>query len=50
LAISHLVLEGRVLGLLRSEACKGGSAKLVEATAALLHDSAALVALNFPRK
>jgi hypothetical protein len=47
---AHLILEGRVLGLLRSECLKSGSAELVQATAAVHHDSQTLVGLNFPPK
>src|SRR5262249_1711279 len=47
---AHLILEGRVLGLLRSEGLKSGSAELVQATAAVHNDSQTLVGLNFPPK
>jgi hypothetical protein len=47
---AHLTLEGRVLGLLRSEGPKSGCAELVQAAAAVLHDSETLVGLNFPPK
>jgi hypothetical protein len=47
---AHLILEGRVLGLLRSEGMKSGSAELVQATAVVHHASQALVGLNFPPK
>jgi hypothetical protein len=47
---AHLILEGRVVGLLRSEGKKSGSAELVQATAAVHHDSQPLVALSFPSR
>jgi hypothetical protein len=47
---ANLILEGRVLGLLRSEGIKSGSAELVQATAVVHHDSQTLVSLNFPPK
>jgi hypothetical protein len=47
---AHLILEGRVLGLLRSGGLKSGSAELVQATAVVHHDSQTLVGLNFPPK
>jgi hypothetical protein len=47
---AHLILEGRVLGLLRSEGHKSDSAELVEATAAVHHGPQTLVGLNFPSK
>jgi hypothetical protein len=45
---AHLILEGRVLGLLRSEGLRSGSAELVQATAEVHHDSETLAGLNFP--
>jgi hypothetical protein len=45
---ARLILEGRVLGLLRSEGCKSGSAELVQATAVVHDDSQSLAGLNFP--
>jgi hypothetical protein len=47
---ARLILEGRVLGLLRSEGLKSGSAELVQATADVHHDSQPLIGLNFPPK
>jgi hypothetical protein len=47
---ARLVLEGRVLGLLRSEGPKSGSAELVQATAAAHCDSQTIAGLNFPPK
>lgn len=47
---ARLILEGRVIGLLRSEGPKTGSAELVSATAVVHHDSQSLVGLNFPPK
>jgi hypothetical protein len=47
---AHLILEGRVIGLLRSEGLKSGNAELVQATAAVLHDSQTLAGLNFPTR
>jgi hypothetical protein len=47
---ARLILEGHVLGLLRSEACKCGSAELVRATAAVHYDSQTLAGLSFPPK
>jgi hypothetical protein len=47
---ARLILEGRVLGLLRSEGAKSGSAELVQATAAVHHDSQTLADLSFPPK
>jgi hypothetical protein len=47
---AQLILEGRVLGLLRSEGPKSGSAELVQATAAVHHGSQTLVSLDFPAK
>jgi hypothetical protein len=45
---ARLILEGRVLGLLRSEGDKSGSAELAQASAAVHHDGQALAGLNFP--
>jgi hypothetical protein len=47
---ARLVLEGRVLGLLRSEGPKSGSAELVRATADVHHGPQPLVGLHFPPK
>jgi hypothetical protein len=47
---ARLILEGRVIGLLRSEGLKTGSAELVRATAVVQHDAQTLVGLNFPPK
>jgi hypothetical protein len=47
---ARLILEGHVLGLLRSEGHKSGSADLVQAAAVVHHDSQALAGLNFPPK
>jgi hypothetical protein len=47
---AHLILEGQVLGLLRSEGPKSGSAELVQATAVVHHDSQTLVGLSLPPK
>jgi hypothetical protein len=44
---ARLILEGRVLGLLRSEGLKSGSAELVQATADVHYDSQSLAGLNF---
>jgi hypothetical protein len=45
---ARLILEGHVLGLLRSEGQKSGSAELVQATAEVHYGSQALGGLNFP--
>jgi hypothetical protein len=47
---ARLILEGRVLGLLRSEGCKSGSAELVQVTAVVHCDSQSLAGLNFSPK
>jgi hypothetical protein len=46
---AQLILEGHVVGLLRSEG-KSGSAELAQATAVVHHGPEALIALNFPPK
>jgi hypothetical protein len=47
---ARLILEGRVLGLLRSEGWKTGTAELAQATALVHRDSQPLADLTFPPK
>jgi hypothetical protein len=45
---ARLILEGRILGLFRSEGGKTGRAELAQATAVVHHDSQPLADLTFP--
>jgi hypothetical protein len=47
---ARLILEARVIGLLRSEGCKSGSAELVHATAAVQHGEVALATISLGPK